>query len=188
MNGHSQTRRLKGGFVAMLLMLLIGLPKHFYSAFDEDRFTGWSSYLGSRWFSEMADRMELSYGCAPSATLQNIYGFAFCYAVFALLVCAGAIFLAGRESNISLRIITPCIAASALLSGALVYFDTIFSVFRPPFICRTTSFDVSEAALSDSIVRHLCDQISMLLLAPIIVLAFGMLLYRWLGGSKPATS
>jgi hypothetical protein len=180
MNDDEFNPHLKNFLFIFLFGMTINLPPHLYSTFDADRFIGWSSYLGGGWFSEMAERMQLNYGCAPSEMLANIMGFAFWYAVIVLALASATVLYGCRMEKVSYRAALPSATAIVAVGACLIYFDAVLSQFSNPYICRTVSLDVNEVVLADEIVRHLCNNISLTMLGPAAIVGLPLLIGRWL--------
>jgi hypothetical protein len=163
-----------------LLLMVAWLPPGFYGFFFDHAFSGWSVYLGSHWFSEIADRQQLNYGCAPTDMLRNAYGLAFWHAILVLCACGTVAYFAAGDAGVSRSLRVPAAVMMCGFGAILTYFDAVFALLPAPFACKTASFGESQPALADQIVRHLCYEVGISILLPILVFSLGISLRRWL--------
>jgi len=171
--GASERGRGWGTFLLVAFLVTMNLPQLLYK--PSDFFAGFSGYLGNRWFSQIANTLELSYGCAPMPMLRDIEGFVFWYGVFVLCGAAAFVFYACAENHIRLRVSIPCAFALAALSVLPVYVDVVGSLAHPIFSCRAISSDTTQSSLAYEIVRHLCNFVGMTILAPNLIFMISLM-------------
>jgi len=163
-------RNSAAGLFGAALVFALYLPALVYR--PGSLFTGIDSVIGNRWFSAVADRLQLNYGCAPTSILRNVEGFAFWHAGLILLISAGATFYLCRRADFSSTSAAWSALAVSIVAVFMVYIDAIGILINPVLTCKTTSFSVSEFELSDPIVRHLCSYVGMTIIAPALI--FGL--------------
>src|SRR4051794_16639312 len=186
LDAKSVERKSVAGLFGAAISFSLYLPALAYR--PGSLFTGFDSVLGNRWFSAVADRLQLNYGCAPSPIMRNVEGFAFWHAGLILLISAGATAYLCRQTKLSWAAAVGWSLAVSVVAFGMVYVDAIGVLIHPTFTCKTTSFSTSEFELSDRIVRHLCGYVGMTILAPSLVFGIAVAIRQHMERRKNQTS